>query len=280
MIISLSLGMIAALCWGVHDICVRYVSQRTGIYPAILTVLVVGAVALAPICIIWGDWPDLTTASLGYSAASGGAFTLAGIALYKAFAIGPVRLVAPIIGAYPILSVGLATWGGSPLGIYEAVAVLAIVIGIAVVAQGEDDGVSGSRRAAIGWSLAAAFGFFASFALGQTATSLGAELPVIILTRLAAIIALLLVIVILRRDAWPARAQLPLLSVMGLLDATALGVVMYSGTQDFAEYAAVTASTFGIITVILAWAFLKERMSAIQWFGVAIVFAALAYLGT
>jgi len=60
MIISLGLGLIAALCWGVHDICVRYVSQRTGIMAAISTVLIFGALLLTPVCIYFGNWADLT----------------------------------------------------------------------------------------------------------------------------------------------------------------------------------------------------------------------------
>ncbi|MGB0797928.1 MAG: EamA family transporter [Planktomarina sp.] len=279
MIASLSLGLVAAICWGVHDICVRYVSQRVGIYPSILTVLIVGSIVLAPICISWGDWAAVTGLGLAYASASGATFTLAGIALYKAFAIGPVRLVAPIIGSYPILSVGLVYLSGGTVHLTQGLAVLVIVCGIAIVAQGDGSGAAGSRRSAIAWSITAAIGFFTSFALGQSAASLGAELPVILLTRLVAVITVLGVICVLRTTAWPDRRQLPLLSIMGVLDGSALAVIVFSGTKDFAEYAAVTASTFGIITVILAWVFLRERMSPIQWGGVALVFAAVAYLG-
>jgi len=44
------------------------------------------------------------------------------------------------------------------------------------------------------------------------------------------------------------------------------------------EFAAVAASTFGMITIILAWLFLKERMTPGQWFGVAICFFGIGYL--
>jgi len=108
---ALTLGLIAATCWGFHDICVRYVSQRTGILPAFLTVLVVGCLVVIPLAVFAeGLWP--TGTGLYWSLASGVMFGLAGCAHYKAFSIGPVRLVASIIGAYPALSVGWAVLNG------------------------------------------------------------------------------------------------------------------------------------------------------------------------
>jgi drug/metabolite transporter (DMT)-like permease len=45
-----------------------------------------------------------------------------------------------------------------------------------------------------------------------------------------------------------------------------------------AEFAAVTSSIFGVVTILLAWAFLKERLGALQWGSVAVVFAGIGYL--
>jgi drug/metabolite transporter (DMT)-like permease len=65
---------------------------------------------------------------------------------------------------------------------------------------------------------------------------------------------------------------------MSLLDALALGIVIAAGNLHRPEFAAVAASTFGIITIILAWLFLKERMTGGQWFGVAVCFLGIGYL--
>ena len=278
MIISLGLGLIAALCWGVHDICVRYVSQRTGIMAAISTVLIFGALLLTPVCIYFGNWADLTMPAVVNSVLSGGIFALAAIALYRAFAIGPVRLVAPIVGSYPILSVALAIWSGEPVSALHIFAVVLIIIGISIVAQGDSNTGSGERQIAIIWAAASAVGFFGSFALGQAAAALGAELPVIWLTRMAAIAAILCIALPFPINLKPNRSQLPLLAAMGVLDAVALAVVIYAGTQDSSAFASVTASIFGLVTVILAWVFLKEKMTGLQWIGVFIVFLSIGFL--
>ena len=278
MIISLGLGLIAALCWGVHDIFVRYVSQRTGIMASIFTVLIFGAIILAPICIYFGNWADLTMSAVRRTILSGGLFALGAVGLYKAFAIGPVRLVAPVVGSYPILSVGLAIWSGQPVSILQIIATLLIIFGITIVAQGENDNSTGERHLAILWAVAAAIGFFGSFASGQAAAALGAELPVIWLARLASISTIICIAKPLRVTLRPSLTQLPLLAAMGLLDAVAAAVVIYAGTQDFAVFASVTASVFGLVTVILAWVFLKEEMTTMQWAGIVLVFLSVGFL--
>ena len=280
MIISLGLGLVAALCWGVHDICVRYVSQHTGIMAAIFTVLCFGALLLAPICIYFGNWEDLTNPALKRAILSGGLFALASIALYQALAIGPVRLVAPIVGSYPILSVGLAAWSGEIIPVLHMVAVLAIIFGITVVARGNSGNSQGAQRLAILWATAGAIGFFGSFASGQAAAALGADLPVILLARLASIFTICCIALPYHINLRPSISQLPLLAAMGVLDAVALAVVIYAGTQTFSTFASVTASIFGLVTIILAWAFLKEKMSPKQWMGVFLVFLSIIFLGT
>ena len=279
MIMSLSLGLLAALCWGVHDICVRYVSQRTGIMAAIFTVLCFGALLLAPICVYFGNWEDLTNPALKRASLSGGLFALAAVGLYQAFAIGPVRLVAPIIGSYPILSVGLAAWSGEDISALHVVAVLAIVFGITVVAKGDTENSQGAQRQAILWATASAIGFFGSFAAGQAAAALGAELPIILLTRLAGIFTICCIALPYQVNLRSSIAQLPLLAAMGALDAVALAVVIYAGTQTFATFASVTASVFGLVTIILAWVFLKEKITTKQWMGVFLVFLSIIILG-
>jgi drug/metabolite transporter (DMT)-like permease len=45
-----------------------------------------------------------------------------------------------------------------------------------------------------------------------------------------------------------------------------------------AQYASVAASIFGIITILLAWIILREKMTVGQWTGVLVCFGGIAYL--
>ncbi len=277
---SLVLGLIAALAWGIHDLCVRVVSRKTGILPAMLTVFATGAILMAAAGLPLADWPAMTPPAAKLAGLSGAIYALASYALYRAFALGPVRLAAPLIGAYPVLSLGLAMMQGQPVGPGHWLAVAAVVGGVGCIAvfSADDYGGAFNPRTA-GWGLMAAIGFALTFATGQAATQAGAELPVLILTRAAAILLAATLAILLRALQLPPRQVLPLLCVMGVLDAAALSLVIYSGTLPRPEFASVAASLFGLVTVVLAWAVLRESMTRAQWISVAVTFGGIAYLG-
>ena len=276
--ISLGLGLIAALAWGIHDVCVRYVSQRTGIVAASLTVLTLGSVIAVPVALVFSDGA-VSGANIWRAVAAGATFAAAGYALYKAFAIGPVRLVAPIIGAYPVLSVGWAAANGTPVDAFQWIAVLLVIAGVGFVAgSAAPDEDATDRGRAIVWSVMASVGFALSFALAHYATTAGTEFRVNAISRVTAVICIFGFALITRAAILPDRSQIMLLGAMGVLDCVALGAVVYAGTQVNPEYSAVAASSFGMITVILATLFLRERMTMAQWAGVGVVFGAIAYL--
>lgn len=292
--LSLAFGLVAALGWGTHDFCVRPVSKHSGALPALLMVLLFGAAVLAPFSIVLGDWSRMTLQSYALSAVAGGGYVLGGIGLFNAFAIGPVRLVAPITAAYPVLSVGWAALNGAPVALGQWLAVLAVVAGISAVAiwsaddghsrpdtgsEPESEPESGSRRrAAMLWAGGGAFGFALTFAAGQAATAAGDGLPVLLTARLVTIAGLGLVLLALRTPLAIHRPHLPLLALMGTLDVTSLGFVLAASRLPHPEYAAVAASVFGVITILLAWRFRREPMGPRQWFGVGVVFAGIGYL--
>lgn len=277
--LALGLGMIAALCWAVHDICVRFVSQSGAIYPALVAVVLAGTVAMLPLALWLGHWDTMTRTAYGLSALSGVFFAVASVGLYNAFGIGPVRLVAPIIGSFPVLSVGWAAWNGQAIANDQWAAIALVVGGVGLVSLlSDEDESNGSQLKAIIWGLVAAFGFFATFASGQAATIVGDELPVTLVSRLIAVVLLTMILLRQAGPKIPARHNWPLLGVMGVLDAIALSMIMSAGTLDRPEFAAVAASTFGALTIILAWTFLKERMTGGQWIGVALTFTGIGYL--
>ena len=100
--LSLTFGLVAALCWGLHDFIIRILKQPRGIYASIAAVLFFGCLFQSPVVILYSDFSEISYLALSLSVVSGSFFALAGIALYKAFVIGPIKLVAPIVGAYPV----------------------------------------------------------------------------------------------------------------------------------------------------------------------------------
>jgi drug/metabolite transporter (DMT)-like permease len=54
--------------------------------------------------------------------------------------------------------------------------------------------------------------------------------------------------------------------------------VLSAGALPDAKYASVASSLFGMLTIILAWIFLRERMTKSQWAGCAVAFLGVGYL--
>jgi drug/metabolite transporter (DMT)-like permease len=261
---------------------VRFASERADLSLALTTVLAAGLVLIAPVALAFGDWSVVGADIALKAVAAGLAYAVGGYALYRAFSIGPVRLVAPVIGAFPILSLVWASVQGRVPTPGQALAVVAIVVGVALgaILSAHDD--KGDHRARTGqaltWSFAAAFGFALTFAFGQAGSHGGSELPVVLISRATSLMAM--AAVVLASGARPSFRTFPwrLLAVMGLCDGVALGLVQAAGGLPNPEFASVASSVFGIVTILLAWAFLKERMSAPQWGSVALVFAGIGYL--
>jgi drug/metabolite transporter (DMT)-like permease len=281
--LALGFGLTAALLWAVHDLLARKLSQGARLLPMIATVLASGAALLVPVALVAGGWERMTAAAGGIAALSGLTFALAIGALYRAFSLAAVRLVSPVIGAYPLVTFAIAIAQGRPVTAADWAAAAAIVGGITVVALTADrngpQGNGGRPGVAMAWAALSAVAFAATFALGQAATRVGADLPVILTARLVALAAILALMPVRGGVAWPARGQWPVLAMMGAFDAGALGLVTAAGVLAQAEYAAVASSLFGVLTVLLAAWFLDERMRPVQSFGVGLVFAGIGLLG-
>lgn len=276
---SLILGLLAALLWGVHDFTVRRVSSKADSAALYVVVLGLGLLVLIPLVFVSGAWQGLSRDVIAISAPAGLIYALGVYALYRAFTIGPVRLVAPICGAYPLLSIGIAIGRGQPADAMVWLAALAVLGGIAIIARGERETDSGSRRMAIGWSILAAGGFALSFATLHAATQNSENLQVTFIARLAGFVGLLVWVLARRIPVMPALAVWPTLLLMGALDVGGMIAVTAAGGYARPEFAAVSSSCFGLVTILLAWRLSGELLTPAQWVGAVLVFAGVVTLG-
>ena len=278
MLVSLSLGLLAALLWGIHDYVVRLVGGRADPLAMLLMAMATGALLLTVPALTSDGWNHFTPIEIGYAALSGLFYALGTYGLYRAFTIGPVRLVAPICGAYPLLSVLFQMGRGQAADLGVWAGVLAVVTGISLVTQGDATEASGRRLEAILWSLLAAFGFAITFGFSQWAAETAPEIPVVWVARLFALATVAFLVVVRRVPLKPGFSIWRAVALMGVLDSVSIALVTLAGGWPHPEYAAVTASMFGIVTVLLAWRFLGEAMRAVQWIGIVAAFGGIAIL--
>ena len=279
--LALGFGLIAACAWAVHDLLVRKLGQHHALLPMMVVVLAAGAMGLLGPVAVLADWSEMTRPAFGFATAAGLAYVVGMGGLYRAFSLAPVRLVAPILGAFPMISLGFAALTGKAVSGLEILAVLAIVGGIAVVAiTGRNQDVIAQPGEAILWSLAGTVGFATTFWFAQEAARQGDELAGIMVTRLVALASVLAIALALRAPLRDLGGAGKTLVLMGLLDALAISLVTMAARLPNPEYAAIASSLFGVLTILLAWRLLKEQVLALQWAGIATVFTGIAVLSS
>ena len=138
--------------------------------------------------------------------------------------------------------------------------------------------MSNPRRAIIFAILSHATFAIGNF-IGQYAATIYGAIPATWISRLggsAAIIPLLL-LTTPKPGEFP-HGWLPFLILMGGLDVFALSLLNLGGHTAQPELAVVTASAAGVIAILLAWVFFKERIAPLRWTGIIMTFGGVAAL--
>lgn len=273
------LALTGALGWGVGDFFGGLAARRLRVVAVLAVSQAVGLVGVSIWAIASGDpFPGirelLPAAGAGISAMIGLA------ALYRGFAIGAMGIVAPISAAAPVVPLAVDAGKGLIPTTIQWLGVLLVVAGIAVLSL-ESSGY-GRRRvtAGAGLAVAAALGFGLFFvgidagadesAAWAVTTARAASLPVV----LAAVLAT-------STTLRTARPLLPMLVAIGVFDTAANVLIAAASTHGAAGVVAVLSSLYPVVTIVLAWLVLGERLGRAKRVGgaVAIAGAALVAIG-
>jgi len=250
-----------------HDNTFRVtaVAQMAGGVTALLFAIVVGADEIVRTDVVGGVVAGLS-----------GTFSF--VCFYRALSIGVMSVVAPttaVVGATIPALVGVAR--GEEVtaltGIGLVVAVIAIVL---VTREGAGDAMGSTPRLALVLAVTAGVGFSLFFiALAETHDAAGMW-PLVV----ARAVSVPVVVVV----AWRATGKvLPIapvarrLAVMtGATEMVANALLLVALRRDEIAIASVFGSLYPISTVLLAWAFLRERVTRVQLAGVGLALGALA----
>lgn len=269
--ISILLGLGAALTWGAADFNGGIASKRSNPYGVVAVAHAISLGILLILAFLTGEalppWQDLFW--------GGGAGLCGGIGLmilYRALAEGRMSVAAPVSGlltaALPVV-VGFLI-AGNP----GAWALFGFVLALSAVWL-----ISGSERMTIhssylGQPIIAglAFGGFLILLNRASGTSL---LWPLIAVRIVSISSLLGYATITRQPWVPKRESLVPLVLSSLLDTLGNAAYALSARTGRLDVAAVLSSLYPGATVLLAWVFLKERISRMQSLGVLLALAAI-----
>jgi drug/metabolite transporter (DMT)-like permease len=273
---AVALALSAAACWGLADFLAGLASRRVAVIVVLLLVqaggfVVIVAVALATQPAWFADNGDALLAL------AGGLSGVLGLGLfYRALAIGTMSVVAPISAsgvALPVV-VGLAT-GDRPSAI-AAAGLAAIVVGVILASREvhEDESAARAGRASVLLALASAVGFGGFFALTDPASD-ASKLWTLVLARGAAL-PFLVAIVAARRPVLPPRRLGLGVALVGTIDLAATAFIVLANTEGDLSVVSVLGSMYPVTTVLLAAAFLHERLLPPQLAGVGLALGGVA----
>ena len=288
---SVLLAVLSALVWGTADYIGGQASRRADSTVVTLVGQAAGLVAVLIVLPIVGD-PMPPGSDWGFGLLAGAFGGAALMCFYRALATGAMTVVAPIAGV--TCAVVPAVWGLAAGDRPSATALTGVVIALLSIALVSGAGARPSNPeeqhtpvSAHVLALAAGLGFGAlSVSLSYTSGE-GGLWPVVAM-RCASLP--LTAVVTLRVAGWPSRARwkgtcasmwhlggvaLLLALVGGTLDTSANTLYLFSTRDGLLAIVGVIAAMYPAMTVILAFARDRERVSVLQATGLGLAAAAL-----
>jgi drug/metabolite transporter (DMT)-like permease len=287
-------GLLTALSWGSADLFARFASRKIGPLRAMLYMQLTGFVLLTMALHWLGGWGRLADPSgwrpWEWGICVGILNTCGTLALYRSFEIGKMSIVAPISASYPALTMLLAATTGERLTPVRLVGFALILLGVVVVARGEEvsEGanpvdlktVRGKKHPGVGWALLSALSFGVMFwILGTRAVPLLGSAQTVWVIRLTSLVLTMVVILALRKPIrLRERGVNRWIVGMGILDTSAYVLNNYGMQLEQVSVVSVLASLYGAVTVGLAATILREKISRAQWIGVVSIFAGIVLI--
>jgi drug/metabolite transporter (DMT)-like permease len=290
-------GLTAAICWGVADFVVTRIARELGVAQAFFYVQIIG-MGLIGLLLLANPAIPAPTAGMWMLVVGIGLFNLAGtLLLYRSFAIGTLALVSPIASAFAVVSALLALLAGERPALLALLGALVLVGGVVIVSRAQhgeatndegrktEDGSNSRLRPsslvlrrplppgvpeAIGVALCFGISFWA---LDFVTPALGILWPVLVLRIVEAIA---VVLFLLRWRTPPARLTRGMAALVlagAALDTLAFVAFNLGIGSAYTSIVTALASLFSAVTVLLAWAILRERLAPVQWAGVAVILA-------
>ena len=279
--LSILLALAASVSWGISDFLGGLTSRRLSLLSVLLISQSVGLVMVVPAVLMSDQAPVDGPARL--SAIGGSVAGLIGIAaLYRAIAVGVASIAAPISATGAAIPVAVGVLRGETTSVWQEIGIVLAIVGVVLAAWTAGDPIytgttSSHGRAGTGFALLAAAGFGCFFVLLHDASTYSVVWATFV-QRLMSLSVLLVATLILRLSLVVGGRRTPRLLAIGALDQGANLSYGFASTVGLVSLAAVLASLFPSVTVVLARAILDERLSRTQQTGVACALAGVALI--
>lgn len=269
------LALASSAMWGTADFLAGELSRRRAAIAVAGASQIVGLLVMLVALVVTQEYTKgiPLTDYLGWAVLA----SLSGlgglVAFYTALSTGRMGVVSPIaaLGVLVPLGVGLLR-GESPTGL-QTLGIVVAVVGVVLASGPEVSGRVGLRPVLLACVAALMFGLFTVFLANGSAVS-----PVLTLTaqRTTSTVLSLTAAVIAGSIGGLQRGDVPRLVIIGSFDLGANLAFGIATTLGLLTIVSVLGSIYPVVTVILAWAVLRERLLPVQYVGVAAALAGVA----
>jgi drug/metabolite transporter (DMT)-like permease len=271
----LVLALAASLAWGVGDFVGPLLSRVEGVLPVLFWAQIGGCLAIVVAGLVHDEGPQGAAVLYAAAAAVGGMVGL--FAYYRGMVVGAMSVVAPVAGVSAVIPVlyGIATGDNPSLTQLGGTACALVGVGLASVEHQE-----GRRRVAagVGLALLAACGFGFYFPWMHAAGKVDFWWASIVF-RTTCLLLVLAVVAARRAPVRLSRRTALIAAAVGIVDTVGNVCFAASSRHGLVSLTSVLASLYPIVTVLLAAAFLHERIAPLQRAGVALTLTGVLLIG-
>lgn len=269
------LGLASAIAWGAGDFGGGWASRRGPVLGISLIVQVVGLVLYIVIGTAIRE-PIPQPSSIAIATAAGVAVTIGIVGLYHGLAVGRMGVVAPVTGllaaVLPVVA-GILRDGPPATPVLAGIVLALVAVVLVSRAPAREGSRSGIELALVAGTGIGVFNILA----GELPD--GAVFGPLVVVKLAAA-ATILSVVVLGRRAWRVpRRLLPVAIAGGLFDMAGNALYVFATQAGRLDVAATLSSLYPVTTILLAMAFLGERVTRSHAVGIAAAVAAIVLIG-
>ncbi len=273
---SIVFGLFSAISFGFGDFAGGFLTKKNNVLMVLLYSQITGSIFLFVGIMLIGE--KFTSSIIFFSALSGIFGGLGLLAFYRGLSLGNMGVVAPITGVItPIIPILVGIFSlqyscNQILGIILALLAIWLVSTTKIKQKISYNDVLLAIIAGIG------FGFFLLF-IDMASTPSLVLFPILI-ARFASITMILLVSIYFKKIYFIKPKTFGLTTIPGILDTIGNLFFIYSSKTGRIDFASVLLSLGPVVTVLLAWKILHEKLTKIQILGIALSVVAIIFLSS
>lgn len=269
MLLTVLLGLTAAVCWGAPDVWLAQATRHLGPFPVAFGAILIGLVVIAPAA-LFVDLPEWSTRGVLLALVVGGLTALGYQVGFIAFKHGAVSIVAPIIACEGAVAAGISIAAGETVGESIGIFLALAVVGVVLAAMGE----GGGRKGALPAALAACIWGLILVLSSPVSDELGVFWGFVAVR--ASALVLMLPLAVARGVTMRWRADTSRVAAWGVGDSLAYLAFVAAAHRGPVSVASVLAAQFATVAVVVATVFFGERPRARQLVGVGLVIVAVS----